>query len=118
MSWETPGHWATEFDHWYLENREPFSKEPPKEIARRAYLAACEARGRHLREKEAWAKVTEEEQRRIRLEWYAVHQRVTELEDAAGAVLRDPTIQARQCLADILRSHRGEHEKGEAGASP
>lgn len=81
-----------------------FSQEPPKEIARRAYLAACEARGRHLRQMETWARVTDEEQRRVRLEWLAVHERVKQLEDAAAAVLRDPTAQARQCLADILRS--------------
>lgn len=88
MGGETPGHWATEFDHWYREKREPFSQEPPKEIARRAYLAACEARARHLREMEAWEKATDEEQRRIRVEWLAVHERVRELEDAGAAVLR------------------------------
>lgn len=118
MGWETPGHWATEFDHWYLENRERFSQEPPKETTRRAYLAACEARGRHLRQMEAWEKATEEEQRRIRQEWLAVHERVKQLEDAAAAVLRDPTVRARQCLVDVLRSRRRDYEEGEAEASP
>ena len=105
MGWETPRHWATEFDHSYLGNGETFSEEPPQEVARRAYLAACEARGRHLQQLEAWERTTEEEQRRIRVEWLAVHERVKELEDAAGAMLRDPTVQARERLADLLKSH-------------